>query len=57
VALGIIGALAAVSVHMMVDFLSTYTSLTLLWLFAGLAAALRLMGHATLTSQFACDHA
>jgi O-antigen ligase len=40
IALGIIGAFMAIGVHNLVDHLSFHTNLTLLWLFAGLAAAL-----------------
>jgi len=40
VALGIVGAFVAIGTHNLVDHLSYHTNLTLLWLFAGLAAAL-----------------
>jgi O-antigen ligase len=40
IAVGILGALVAISVHMLIDFLGTHTNFTLLWLYAGLAAAL-----------------
>lgn len=40
VAVGILGALIAISVHILVDYVSTHTIMTLLWLYAGLAAAL-----------------
>jgi putative inorganic carbon (HCO3(-)) transporter len=47
VALGIIGALTAIGVHVMADYLSTHVNITLLWLFAGLAAALHRLGPET----------
>ncbi len=40
VAVGIVGAFSALAVHTLVDHLSSHTNLTLVWLFAGLAAAL-----------------
>jgi O-antigen ligase len=40
VSLGILGAYAALSVHLLVDWLATYTNQTFLWLYAGLTAAL-----------------
>jgi O-antigen ligase len=40
IAVGVIGALVAVSVHVLVDPLVSYTIHSLLWLCAGLAAAL-----------------
>jgi O-antigen ligase len=40
VSLGIFGAYAALSVHLLVDWLATYTNQTFLWLYAGLTAAL-----------------
>ncbi len=40
VSLGLLGAYAALSVHLLVDWLGTYTNQTLLWLYAGLTAAL-----------------
>ena len=40
VAVGIFGGLVAITVHILVDFLGTHTNFTLLWLYAGLAAAL-----------------
>lgn len=40
VALGIVGAFVALGTHNLVDHLSYHTNLTLLWLFAGLSAAL-----------------
>ena len=41
VALGTAAALVALAVHSQVDYIGTHTSLTLLWLFAGLVAALK----------------
>lgn len=40
VAVGIVGALAAMAVHLQIDYLGTNTGMSLLWLYAGLAAAL-----------------
>lgn len=40
VALGVFGAMFAVLLHVQVDYLGTYTSVSLLWLFCGLAAGL-----------------
>jgi O-antigen ligase len=40
IAIGIIGAFISISVHNLVDHLSFHTTLTLLWFYAGLAAAL-----------------
>jgi O-antigen ligase len=40
VAVGILGALIAISVHNLVDHFNVHTNLTLLWLYLGLAAAL-----------------
>lgn len=40
IAIGIIGAFISISVHNLVDHLSYHTNLTLLWFYAGLAAAL-----------------
>jgi O-antigen ligase len=43
IAVGILGALAAVSIHALVDVVASYIILSFLWLFAGLAAALNIM--------------
>jgi O-antigen ligase len=40
VAIGIVAAVIAVSVHIQVDYIATNTNFSLLWLYAGLAAAL-----------------
>jgi len=40
IALGILGAFAAISVHNLVDHFTYHTNLTLLWLYAGLSAAM-----------------
>ncbi|NIM99452.1 MAG: hypothetical protein GTO24_15690 [candidate division Zixibacteria bacterium] len=40
VAVGILGALVSIALHIQVDYLGTNTAMTLLWLYGGLAAAL-----------------
>lgn len=40
VATGIVGSLIAIILHVQVDYLGTYTTMSLLWIFAGLAAVL-----------------
>lgn len=40
IAIGIIGAFISISIHNLIDHLSFHTTLTLLWFYAGLAAAL-----------------
>ena len=44
VAVGVIGAVLAISTHVLVDNMYNHTTLTLLWLLAGLAAALSRVG-------------
>jgi O-antigen ligase len=40
VAVGILGGLTAIALHILVDYLGSHTNMTLLWIYGGLAAAL-----------------
>ena len=40
VAVGILGALVAIALHILVDYLGSHTNMTLLWIYGGLAAAI-----------------
>jgi len=40
VAVGILGGMAAIGLHILVDYLGSHTNMTLLWIYGGLAAAL-----------------